>query len=114
MNTNHTSGPWAVVSNGASVKVTDADGKAVCMLTPRRGMWNGDLIAAAPELLEALQMFTTSVHTCNYCDGSGTDESGNDTCHACHGFGLETSGDTLEAYHEARAAIAKATGTTNL
>lgn len=49
----HTPAPWAIGSNGASVKVTDADGKAVCMLTPRKGMWNGDLIAAAPDLLDA-------------------------------------------------------------
>ena len=49
----NTSAPWSIGSNGASVKVTDADGKAVCMLTPRKGAWNGDLIAAAPDLLEA-------------------------------------------------------------
>ena len=50
------SGPWAVGSNGATVKVVDSDGKAVCMLTPRRDQFNGDLIAAAPELLVALQI----------------------------------------------------------
>lgn len=50
------SGPWAVGSNGATVKVVDADGKAVCMLTPRRDQFNGDLIAAAPAMLAALQM----------------------------------------------------------
>jgi hypothetical protein len=48
--------PWVIGSNGASVKVVDSDGKAVCMLTPRRDQFNGDLIAAAPDLLAALQM----------------------------------------------------------
>ena len=47
------SGPWAVGSNGATAKVVDSDGKAVCMLTPRRDQFNGDLIAAAPALLNA-------------------------------------------------------------
>lgn len=46
--------PWVIGSNGASVKVVDSDGKAVCMLTPRRDQFNGDLIAAAPELLACL------------------------------------------------------------
>jgi len=50
-----TPAPWSIGSNGASVKVTDADGKAVCMLTPRKGAWNGDLIAAAPDLLDILR-----------------------------------------------------------
>jgi hypothetical protein len=48
--------PWVIGSNGASVKVVDSEGKAVCMLTPRRDQFNGDLIAAAPDLLAALQM----------------------------------------------------------
>ena len=55
----NTPAPWSIGSNGASVKVMDADGKAVCMLTPRKGAWNGDLIAAAPELLAALQAIVT-------------------------------------------------------
>lgn len=49
-----TPGSWAVGSNGASTKVVDADGKAVCMLTYRKDHWNGDLIAAAPDLLACL------------------------------------------------------------
>ena len=53
------SGPWAVGSNGATAKVVDSDGKAVCMLTPRRDQFNGDLIAAAPDLLAALQAILT-------------------------------------------------------
>ena len=48
--------PWVIGSNGASVKVVDFEGKAVCMLTPRRDQFNGDLIAAAPDLLAALRV----------------------------------------------------------
>lgn len=55
MNTQHTPAPWSLGSNGASTKVVDADGKAVCMVTYRKDHWNGDLLAAAPELLAALQ-----------------------------------------------------------
>ena len=51
----HTPAPWTLGSNGASTKVVDADGKAVCMVTYRKDHWNGDLLAAAPELLAALQ-----------------------------------------------------------
>jgi hypothetical protein len=47
--------PWVVGSNGATVKVVDSEGKAVCMLTPRRDQFNGDLIAAAPDLLAILK-----------------------------------------------------------
>lgn len=120
MNTKHTPGPWNISS--ANLYAVNARGRGIATAhgtddvnysdffpPTEEAAANARLIAAAPELLEALQMFTASVHTCDYCDGSGTDESGNDTCHACHGFGLETSGDTLEAYHEARAAIAKVT-----
>lgn len=83
------SGPWAVGSNGATVKVVDADGKAVCMLTPRRDQFNGDLIAAAPKLLKALQDMADAFG--HYCEGDPSD-------------------DEVEAYREARVAIAKATG----
>ena len=55
MSAQHTPAPWSLGSNGASTKVVDADGKAVCMVTPRKGHWNGDLLAAAPELLAALE-----------------------------------------------------------
>lgn len=51
----HTPAPWTLGSNGASTKVVDADGKAVCMVTYRKDHWNGDLLAAAPELLAALE-----------------------------------------------------------
>ena len=54
MSTQHTPAPWSLGSNGATTKVIDADGKAVCMLTYRKDRWNGDLIAAAPDLLACL------------------------------------------------------------
>jgi hypothetical protein len=81
----NTQGPWKIGSNGASVKVVDAEDKAICMLTPRKEAWNGDLIAAAPELLDALR------------------------------WALDQIDDDLDLDHQAamnaaRAAIAKATG----
>lgn len=51
----HTPGPWIVGSNGRTAKVVDANEKAVCMVTSRRDAWNGHLIAAAPDLLAALE-----------------------------------------------------------
>ncbi len=66
-NPTHTPGPWAVGSNGASTKIVDADGKAVAMITPRRGAWNGDLLAAAPELLESLKDLE-NILSCKPCD----------------------------------------------
>jgi hypothetical protein len=50
----HTPAPWSLGSNGATTKVVDADGKAICMVTYRKDHWNGDLLAAAPELLACL------------------------------------------------------------
>jgi hypothetical protein len=55
MNPQHTPAPWSLGSNGATTKVVDADGKAICMITYRKDHWNGDLLAAAPDLLIALQ-----------------------------------------------------------
>lgn len=54
MTTQHTPAPWSLGSNGASTKVVDADGKAICMVTYRKDHWNGDLLAAAPDLLACL------------------------------------------------------------
>lgn len=48
---NHTPGPWI---NGWG-KVTDSDGKAICMVIHRKNGDNGNLIASAPELLRALE-----------------------------------------------------------
>lgn len=46
-----TPGTWRV----AWGKIIDQDDKAICMLTPRKNAWNGDLLAAAPDLLAALR-----------------------------------------------------------
>ena len=87
------SGPWAVGSNGATVKVVDSEGKAVCMLTPRRDQFNGDLIAAAPALLDALSELVGEWDALREGETHRT------------GYTLDTYGVQL-----ARAAIAKATG----
>lgn len=50
-----TPGPWVVGSNGRTAKVVDANEKAVCMVTSRRDAWNGHIIAAAPDMLAALE-----------------------------------------------------------
>lgn len=81
--------PWVIGSNGASVKVVDSEGKAVCMLTPRRDQFNGDLIAAAPNLLALLREVYDAI-----ADGTAD---------------FSPSGDW---FRETRAAIAKATGET--
>lgn len=63
--TGHTKGPW-VVNKGGSLAVISGDGKVVAY-TQRRGQWdarlsetesphNACLIAAAPCLLEALEL----------------------------------------------------------
>ena len=89
MNATHTPAPWAVGSNGASIKIVDSDGKAIAMVTPRRDRWNGDLIAAAPELLSALTDLLDQL------DGIGIPD-----WHGAEGLSLE----------QAHAAIAKAEG----
>ena len=56
----HTPGPWTVVSEGmVSPKVVGANGFGICHTTyaPTGAEANARLIAAAPELLEALRMF---------------------------------------------------------
>jgi len=59
--TQHTPGPWATVCNGASTKIIDHSGKAVCMVTPRKGSTNAPLIENAPAMLEALRDLTDSI-----------------------------------------------------
>ena len=88
MSTQHTPAPWSLGSNGASTKVVDADGKAVCMLTYRKDYWNGDLIAASPDLLAALREIVAAVEV-GEVDG------------------FSPSGDW---FREAKAALNKATG----
>ena len=88
----NTQGPWKIGSNGASVKVVDAEDKAICMLTPRKEAWNGDLIAAAPDLLDACR--------CALADLEGLAEA------EC--FSIDDPAH--RTISELRAAIKKATG----
>ena len=83
----HAPAPWSLGSNGASTKVVDADGKAVCMVTPRKGHWNGDLLAAAPDVLAALRNVIAS-------------------------YRANDPDSMANAINDAEAAIAKATGET--
>lgn len=46
----HTPGPW----RPSWGKIVDSHEKSVCMLTPRKGAENANLIAAAPDLLAVL------------------------------------------------------------
>jgi hypothetical protein len=80
-----TPAPWSLGSNGASTKVVDAEGKAVCMVTPRKGHWNGDLLAAAPDVLAALRNVIAS-------------------------YRANDPDSMANAVNDAEAAIAKATG----
>jgi len=54
----HTPGPWHIVSGGAAIWAGQDHGR-VCLRPNHSKVWNWDanarLIAAAPELLEALQ-----------------------------------------------------------
>ena len=83
MSTQHTPGPWATRESATHVTVTNARGDAVFHDDKRIPgvMADARLIAAAPELLEALKVLV---------------ENG--------GIGPE------QMFHDARAAIAKATG----
>ena len=90
----HTPGPWIVVSRGMfSPKVVDANGLGICH-TPYAGAppaeANAHLIAAAPDLLEALR----SIADC--CDEE----------HAARDYASRQA----EIRGIARVAIAKATG----
>lgn len=80
----HTSGPWRVIENAhidAIQVMAPSDGDRVCTVTSRsESAANGRLIAAAPELLAALQNILTA------------------------------NPDLAEVADEARTAIAKATG----
>ena len=76
----HTPGPWL---NGWG-KVTDSDGKAICMVIHRKNGDNGNLIASAPDLLRALEWIVDDWE--------------------------RVTNRTLPDDHEAKAAIAKAKG----
>jgi hypothetical protein len=90
MSTNHTPGPWVIRESSTHVTVCGADGEAIFHDDKKcpRVMDDARLIAAAPELLEALRT----------CLDAWEKE------HAGHGF------EGWPEVCEARAAIAKATG----
>ena len=56
----HTPGPWRVETERAYIQITPTDNVAICELwrrgNPELEMANARLIAAAPDLLEALEM----------------------------------------------------------
>ena len=78
----HTPGPWKATRNNIGVRSIDAPVCRVWMLRSGQGVANARLIAAAPDLLEALKMMLEG--------------------------GLE--GPTPQAIETALAAIAKAEG----
>ena len=89
METKHTPGPW--VADGSEITtetwVCGADGKRICTMRPSFADWsNARLIAAAPELLEALMDALKDLEALSQWDNAS----------ACA--------------RKARAAIAKATG----
>lgn len=51
MSRSHTPAPW---HNGWG-KIVDSEGKAICMVTYRKNGYNDLLLAAAPDLLAALE-----------------------------------------------------------
>jgi len=58
---NYTKGPWKFTELGDNRFISDAEGRTVCNLLPQarplvRERANARLIAAAPELLEALRL----------------------------------------------------------
>lgn len=115
----HTPGPWKV-GQPYGCSIYDNNGKRVAKCfevwtSPLRPLTeckaNGRLIAAAPELLEALNKLTSFVVTdvVESCNGNKCREP---WCAGC--FGEEVAEQTIreaqEALDAARAAIAKATG----
>jgi hypothetical protein len=104
MSAQHTKGPWVVAQNGNWTCVDDAEGNEVADCGTWLGRHDGKdnvikavrnayLIAAAPDLLEALQEI----------DAMWSGEGGH--AHPIHA----RSGEVREVWKHARAAIAKAT-----
>jgi len=70
----HTPGPWKVFSEGNDLWVTNSKGnKGLCSLPKKgdRSMDNANLMAAAPDLLEALEDMCGVWRT--VCDTNGHD-----------------------------------------
>jgi len=61
----HTPGPWRVVEGGICLHVvsTDAGFSTGCISFDGRGLANAHLIAAAPELLDALAVAVRTIRT---------------------------------------------------
>ena len=64
---NHFPGPW-VIEAGFPISVTDADGHYVCEGISPAGEGNARLIAAAPELLEALKAMQEMYPGKTFCE----------------------------------------------
>lgn len=106
--TQHTPGPWQAVKDqfGGTVgatRIDAANGHAVAYARERGpnghdGEANARLIAAAPELLEALKELARLVHQNNALQHAGIEVS------------ADAWGQMYQVTNEARAAIAKAEG----
>lgn len=112
----HTPGPWHstgryVGSGHAKMNICECSDNSGCWSNAPEAVANARLIAAAPELLEALNKLTSFVVTevVDSCNGNKCREL---WCAGC--FGEEVAEQTVrearEAMDAARAAIAKATG----
>ena len=74
----HTPGPWSVKPSVDAIEIVDANERAVASVSDRMIIWDGippdnaSLIAAAPELLEALKELVSSVNaTMNSMESAG-------------------------------------------
>lgn len=95
----HTKGPW--LQMGTSIGVTKGEIASIWDIDGRV-LYNARLIAAAPELLEALQEAKAALEWC-------VEQGGGPTCEHESG-GVACFCKENKAISSARAAIAKATG----
>ena len=117
MSTKHTPGPWTCAYGRAgSFEIVSVDGSVLCIRSPwnyrcKESVDNGSLIAAAPDLLEALRALVESDGLAFYHDDDieGTVR----VCVHCHEFSqtpAEIDHDASCIVGKVRAAIAKAEG----
>ena len=108
MNTNHTPGPWKVEKYitrrefVTDTKTTSADGSYLAKVGPCNIEANAQLIAAAPELLAALE--TVSAFLTDMLLVEGRPDLGTLSDHVWDSDGIKSIGDIVSA------AIAKAQG----
>ncbi len=106
----HTPGPWKF-QDGMIMPEDEEPNQGFADTTifgdtVEQNQANGVLMAAAPDLLDALLDF--EIVTCDDCDGSGLEHNTkNDACRGCGGCGENYIGGWPPAI---KAAIAKATG----